>query len=260
MANVESHPPGSFCWIELGTTDQNAAKRFYESLFGWAATDSPMGPDAFYTMFSLEGRNVGGCYTLMPDMHAAGVPTHWLLYVSVANVHETAAKVAKAGGNVMSPPFDVMEHGRMAILKDPAGAVIAAWQAKKHTGTGIEGVPGTLCWADLMTPDQERAASFYHDVFGWETDASKDDSGYLHIKTGDKHIGGIPKAQFRNSTTPPHWQLYFYVKDSDASTAKAEQLGAHVFMHPTSMEGVGRWSVVSDPQGAAFALFQPEHR
>src|SRR4051812_43947971 len=97
MANVESNPPGSFCWIELGTTDQAAAKNFYGSLFGWGANDSPMGPDAYYTLFHLNGGNVAGGYTLDAEMRNAGVPPNWTLYVSVTSADETAAK-AKANG------------------------------------------------------------------------------------------------------------------------------------------------------------------
>ena len=255
MATVDTHPPGSFCWIELGATDQNAAKEFYRSVLGWNATDFPMCPSEFYTMFSLDGRNAGGCYALTPEMRAQRMPSHWLLYVAVTNADQTAAKVAAAGGSVLKPPFDVMEFGRMAVLQDPTGAVIAIWQPKMHQGAGVEGVPGTLCWADLTTPDQERAKKFYQEVFGWHAEPGKDSSGYLHIKNGDTYIGGIPPAEHRHANAPSHWLLYFLVQDCDASTAKAQQAGANIFAAPMTMEGVGRWSVVADPQGAVFALF-----
>jgi uncharacterized protein len=259
MATVDTHPPGSFSWIELGTTDQNAAKQFYSSLLGWTATDFPMGPSEFYTMFSLNGRNTGACYTLSPEMTAHGVPPHWLLYVAVADADATSAKVEPAGGKVVKPPFDVMDVGRMAVLLDPAGAHFAIWQAKTHQGIGIEGIPGTLCWADLMTPDPARAARFYQDVFSWQAEPGKDNSAYLHIRTGDKHIGGIPSGESGTANAPPHWLPYFLVQDCDASTAKAKEVGASIFVSPMSMEDVGRWSVVGDPQGATFALFQSVH-
>src|SRR5271165_5881519 len=67
MSHIDSHPPGSFCWIELGTTDQPAAKSFYGSLFGWTPSDMPMGPGDFYTIFQLEGRDAAAGYTLRPD-------------------------------------------------------------------------------------------------------------------------------------------------------------------------------------------------
>jgi uncharacterized protein len=259
MANVDTHAPGSFCWAELGTTDQDGAKKFYPPLLGWTPIDHPMGPGFVYTMFTLDGRNTGACYTLMPDMEAAGIPPHWMLYVTVANADETAAKVAAAGGKVMKEPFDVMEFGRMAVFMDPTGATIAIWQPKLHPGFGIEGLPGTFCWADLMTPDSGAATKFYEAVFGWKVEAGKDSSGYLHIKNGDKFIGGIPPAAHRNPNAPPHWLSYFLVSNCDASTAKAKEGGAKVYVEPMTMEGVGRWSVLADPAGAVFALFQSAH-
>ena len=77
--------PGDFCWFELATSDQAAAKKFYGGLLGWTANDVPMGPDAFYTMFQLRGRNVGAAYALMPDQLKQGVPPHWGTYVAVAS-------------------------------------------------------------------------------------------------------------------------------------------------------------------------------
>jgi len=260
MATVATHPPGSFSWIELGTSDQNAAKQFYGSLLGWTANDSPMGPSEVYTVFSLQGRKTAGCYTLMPDMKAQGIPPHWMLYIAAENADETTAKVVQAGGKVMAPAFDVRELGRMAILQDPTRATFAIWQAKAHPGIEIESTPGALSWADLMTPDPERAITFYQALFGWEIDPGKNDtSGYLHIKSGGKHIGGIPPAQHRPPNMPPHWLIYFLVTDCDASTAKAAQGGAKILVAPMTMEGVGRWSVINDPQGAMFALFQSIH-
>jgi len=259
MANVDNHAPGTFCWAELATTGQDAAKKFYPALLGWTPTDQPMGPGSVYTIFSLDGRNTGACYTLEPDLMKMGVPPHWLLYVTVTDADQTAAKVAPAGGKLFKEPFDVMELGRMAVIQDPTGAVIAIWQPKLHTGVGIEGVPGTLCWADLMTPNPDIAVKFYESVFGWKVEAGKDASGYLHIKAGDKFIGGIPPAAHRNPNVPPHWLAYFLVSDCDASTAKAKEAGANICVAPMSMEGVGRWSVIADPAGAVFALFQSAH-
>jgi predicted enzyme related to lactoylglutathione lyase len=216
-----------------------------------------MGPNGVYTMFNLEGRNTGGCYTLRPDMLAEGVPPHWLLYVSVTDADETAGRISSGGGKIMAGPFDVMEFGRMVVFDDPTAAGIAIWQPKLHQGTGIEGVPGTLCWADLITSDAARAAEFYQSTFGWQTDPGT--SGYLHIKNGDQFIGGIPPAGHRPPGVPPHWLAYFLVEECDASTAKARDAGARVYVEPMTMEGVGRWSVVADPQGAVFALFQSTH-
>jgi predicted enzyme related to lactoylglutathione lyase len=261
MPTTERHNPGAFCWIELATTNQEAAKAFYSSLFGWGAVDSPMGPDMVYTMFNLGGRGVGGGFTLMPDMIAHGVPPHWMLYVQAESADDAVAKTTATGGKVLNGPFDVMDFGRMAILQDPTGAPFAVWQPMSHAGMQVLGEPGSLCWADLSTPDPVAAKAFYEGLFGWKISAGEhDSSGYLHIQNGDAFIGGIPPAHMRNPHEPPHWLLYFMVESCDAATAKAREAGARVYVEPMSIEHVGRWSIVADPQGATFALFEAERR
>jgi len=257
MTDIEKHSPGTFSWVELGTTDQNGAKKFYTQLFGWSVDDFPMGPSEFYSMFKLQGRDTGAAYTLRPDQKAQGVPPHWLLYIATQDADATAKRVADLGGKVIAPPFDVMEHGRMAVIQDPAGATFAVWQAKQHPGTAISGVDGTLCWADLSTPDVPNAEKFYSGLFGWQmTRDEHDKSGYIHIKNGEEFIGGIPPAQHRNPNAPPHWLLYFQTSNCDSSANKAKELGANFLLAPMTMENVGRMAVIADPQGAVFAIFQ----
>jgi predicted enzyme related to lactoylglutathione lyase len=257
MTNIDRHPPGSFCWIELNTTDQNAAKTFYSKLFGWQPDDSPMGPDAFYTTFKIDGRSAAAAFSMDSAQRAQGVPPHWGIYMQVANADDAAAKAKQLGGNVIAGPFDVMEYGRMAVLQDPTGAYFCVWQSKTHTGIQIAHVNGALCWADLSTDDPKRAEEFYGGLFGWQfiRDA-KDPSGYLHIQNGEHMIGGVPPGTHRKPGVPPHWLAYIQVDDVDAVAKNAAAMGAKLLLPPMSMEGVGKMSVVADPQGAVFALFK----
>ncbi len=254
MPHTDTHANGSFSWIELGTNDQNAAKAFYTTLLGWSFEDSPMGPGDFYTMFQLDGRNVGAAYTLRPQEASMGVPPHWNLYISVGSADETAKRAAEAGGKVLAAPFDVYSFGRMAVVQDPTGAAFCIWEAKEHIGAGIVGENGTLCWADLSSPDGERAAKFYGDLFGWTFMPGA--GGYLHIKNGEALIGGIPSVAQRDPGMPAHWMIYIQVGDCNASTTQAAALGANICMGPMDIPNTGRMSVLGDPQGAVLALFE----
>src|ERR1700679_515233 len=133
MPTVDKHKPGSFSWIELATTDQDAAKAFYTTLFDWTLIDTPMGPGDFYTMFSLNGRTAAAGYTIRQDELAMGIPPHWNLYISVENADDSAKRAAELGGKVLAPPFDVNTYGRMDVIQDPQGAVFSIWQNKEHT-------------------------------------------------------------------------------------------------------------------------------
>ncbi len=260
MPTVEKHKPGAFSWIELSTSDQDAAKTFYTTLFGWTFRDSPMGPDDVYTMFSLNDHVVAAGYTIREDETAMGVPPHWNLYMSVESADETAKRAGDLGGKILAPPFDVYNYGRMAVIQDPTGAVFSIWEAKDHIGLSIRDEPGSFCWADLSTPDTQTASKFYSQLFEWSIESGQDPSGYLHIKNGEDFIGGIPPPQHRDPNAPPHWFIYMLVANCDASTAKAKELGARVYMGPMTAENVGRMTFLADPQGAGFALFEPHRR
>jgi predicted enzyme related to lactoylglutathione lyase len=258
MSHIDSHPPGSFCWIELGTTDQPAAKSFYQALFGWTSADMPIGPDAFYNIFRLEGRDAAAAYTLRPEQRSQGVPPNWMLYIAVNSADDVAKRAAELGGAVVVEAFDVPRAGRMAVLKDPTGAAFSVWEPKENKGTGIAHVDGTLCWADLSTPDPQLASKFYSELFGWQmmTEEEDPEHDYLHIRNGEHFIGGIPPAKFHNPKAPAHWLAYILTSNCDAIADKAKQLGGELYLAPTTVENVGRMAVVGDPQGAVFALFQ----
>lgn len=256
MPVLESPPVNSFCWIELATTDQNAAKSFYHSLFGWTADDMPMGEAGSYSMLKLGDGGIGGAYTLRPDQRSNGVPPHWALYVRAEDVDASTKRAAELGGKPCMPPFDVSDFGRMAVIGDPTGAMFCLWQPKKPSGTFTWGENGSACWADLSTPDTAAAEKFYSGLFGWKLE--KDEDQYIHIKNGNEYIGGI--SPHHKPEAPPHWMIYFLVADIGKSFARAKELGAKVYLDQTNLEGVGQFAILADPQGAAFALFEAEKK
>ena len=167
MQETPNYAPGTFCWVELGTTDSEAAKKFYTELFGWTPDDKPVGPGMVYTMLNLDGKNAGALYQLDPERIAQGTPPHWLSYVLVTSADESAAKAKELGATLLAGPFDVMTVGRMAVVQDPTGAVFALWQPKDHLGAGVVNVPNSFCWNELMTTDTAKDGDFYSGLFGW---------------------------------------------------------------------------------------------
>jgi uncharacterized protein len=258
MPIIEKHPHGSFCWMELHTTDQNAAKQFYQTLFGWDSADFPMGPEETYTIFRLKGRDCSAACTLRKDMIEHGVPPHWMLYIAADHVDESTRRAGELGAKIVGGPFDVGESGRMSIIQDPTGAHFCLWQGKQTPGIGIAAEDNAYCWADLNTPDRHAAKKFYSALFGWRfvTGEDKDESTYLHIMNGEQMIGGMPPSEVLPPNVPAHWMVYYQTGDCAAQTAKAARLGGRLCMQPTAIDGAGWFSIVTDPQGAAFALFQ----
>lgn len=253
MPVVESHQPGSFCWVELGAADRAAAKDFYSSLFGWTCADQVMDAGIVYTIFALDGRDVAGLYELDPRQHL-GVPPHWMLFVRVEDADAAAARTAELGGNVIVDPYDVFDLGRLASLQDPSGAYFCVWQPNRHPGIGVAGVPSTLCWSELVTPAPLRARDFYGQLFGWGLKES--DGGYTELLNGGEAIGGILEAPETGEAPKPHWMPYFLAADADAVAGKARGLGATWKLPPSDLPNVGRYAVIADPQGAVFAIVQ----
>ena len=260
MAEYTSHAPGTFCWAELSTTDQRAAVAFYSSLFGWDVNDQPIGPDETYSMFQMRGKEVGAASGQRAEERQHNVPPHWNSYVSVASADESATRAVSLGGKVMAPAFDVMDVGRMAVLQDPTGAVFLIWEPKKHIGAKIMREPGSLTWTELATNDTEGAKTFYTSLFDWKEKTSTGAGmTYTEFSVGDTPFAGMMAIndQMKSMNVPPNWMPYFQVADVDATADNAKGLGAALYVPPTDIPNTGRFSVIRDPQGAVFAIYQP---
>lgn len=260
MTVTTMNPPGTFSWIELGTTDGPGAKEFYSKLFGWEVKETPMGPDFTYYIFQIGGADVAAMYQLMDDQLKLGVPPHWLSYIAVTSADDAASKAASLGGTVISAPFDVGTHGRMAMIADPQGAHFAVWQAGDNGGIGKRGEPGTLVWNELASTDINGAATFYSRLFEWGTKVMPMPGMDYTIFEREGHPNGVGGGYQITSSMPPmppHWLPYFAVSDADGTTSLAKTLGASVVMEPMDIPDVGRFALLKDPAGAVFAVLKP---
>lgn len=249
MGERDSYAPGTFCWTDLGTTDADAAKAFYASVFAWESVDTPAGEAGTYTTFKLDGRDVAAMYE-MGDQERASLMPHWSSYVSVEDVDALAPRVLELGGEVLAHPFDVMQAGRMTALRDPTGATLHLWQAREQAGAGRVNDPGCMCWNELATPDPARARDFFAALLGWTVEP--EESGYGVIKNRGALNGGIRPPQ---EGEPTHWLVYFTVESCDTTIAKIRAGGGTVIAGPIATP-VGRVAAIRDPQGAAFALYE----
>lgn len=121
QAEAGSH--GTFCWNELMTHDVEAAKKFYQDVVGWSFEPMPI-PGNTYWVAKKDDKRVGGMFPMSgPDFR--NVPEHWVSYIAVDDVDARVGKAQAAGASVMRAPFDIPNVGRIAILRDQGGAVIA---------------------------------------------------------------------------------------------------------------------------------------
>lgn len=248
---------GEFCWSDLGTSDLESSKKFYAGLFGWRVKDTSTG-DSVYSMCYLQDKIVCALYSLNSEDLEDILP-HWLSYIKVDNLNVTAEKVEPSGGKLIVPPMDVVDVGRMAIIQDADGATVGLWEPKSHKGAEITNVPNSICWNELATLDEACEKKFYNKVFNWGFKSEPMIVGeYTTFTLKDKMTAGMmvmPK-ELRIMNIPPHWLIYFEVENCDESVKKAESLDGLVLQPATDIPDMGRFSVIQDPQGAAFGIIQ----
>ncbi|HEY2271814.1 MAG TPA: VOC family protein, partial [Jatrophihabitantaceae bacterium] len=179
-------PDGYPNWVDLMTTDIDAARRFYGGLFGWDfAGGDEMGG---YWMAQLDGSSVAG----VGPMQMEGHPPVWTTYFATGDAEATADAAVGAGGKLVMPVGDVADFGRLAYLQDPTRGTFGLWQAGSHIGTGRVNEPGALIWNELATRDYAGAKDFYTAVFGFTyTEIGDGGFHYSTIEVDGQTVGGL---------------------------------------------------------------------
>lgn len=252
MSTVET-AVGRIGWHELLTKDVEKAKSFYIELFGWGIETFKPG-EVDYDMISAGGNAHGGFLSV--DEIAPGAPTAWIAYVVVEDVDAVVSTAEANGGKTVWGPTDIPDVGRLVVIADPKGAVIASI-APSGEAPRPEGV---FVWDELLTTDVEEAKRFYGSVFGWTTsemDVGGPAGAYTLFHVGEAQIAGAMNKPAEGPPTPM-WQTYIGTNDVDATTEKARGLGAEVYVEPTDIPTIGRFSVIGDPTGAVVGLFQSQ--
>ena len=260
MADAKTFVVNAPAWIDLGSTDPDAAREFYTKLFGWKAEVEKDPAAGGYAMARFGDKDVAGIGGKQPGDPS---PSAWSLYIGTKDVDALAKKVEAAGGTVVAPPFDVMDVGRMSVFQDPSGAFISAWQPNTMGGFDVKGKAGSFVWAELNARGLDKAEPFYKQVFGWSEKKSPMGEGlgdYTEFKLNDESIlGALEMMPMVPKEVPSYWLVYFNVDDVDKAHKKVLDLGGKELLGPQDYPG-GRYSIVADPTGAAFGLMKGEQQ
>jgi predicted enzyme related to lactoylglutathione lyase len=174
----------------------------------------------------------------------------------VEDVEATVTRALELEADLIMPPM-TMKEGSFAVLQDPTGAVLGLWQAGEHLGAGWVNDARGFCWNELYTPDVYLARSFYEQLFDWEFERSgPGERAYWTIKNRGRPIGGMMKIREELGPVPPSWSVYFAVESCSDSLAKAEFLGASVFLSPMKLPKIGTFAGIEDPQGGHFLIME----
>ncbi|MFO1315610.1 MAG: VOC family protein [Burkholderiales bacterium] len=246
---------GEFCWINVLTSQPEAARAFFSRLLGWTYVEMP----GIGHRVQVGGRDVGGLFDLASPQTPPGTPPHIGVMVKVASADAAVERVKALGGRAQ-PAFDVMDQGRMAVCFDPNGAAFDVWEPQKGEGMDADsGQHGAPSWFESMTTDVDRAAKFYAALFDWTPEPMPMDGyTYTTFRRGDGYVAGMMAITPDMGAVQPHWGTYFTVDDADAAARAAPALGARLYIPPMDVPGVGRFCGIASPQGVPFMVMRYE--
>lgn len=243
------------CWFELGTSDLDAAARFYGEVFGWQIGTSEMiGFD--YRIARLGDSGTGGLMQA-PE----GLPPYWMIYLGVDDADAAVRATVAAGGKVWKEAETVPGVGRFAVLADPQGAAFGVLQPDPTTagqgGAAYDSCkPGHVNWIELMSTDPVAGFDFYAGLLGWSRGdvMQMGDSGdyqmFLHDGAAIGAVMGLGDAPL------PNWLPYFGCASVSATMAAITAAGGRIQLGPMPVPDA-HIAIAQDPQGAWFAIVGP---
>ncbi len=262
MPLLEKYQHGVPCWIDLATTDLEAAKEFYSGLFGWSYIDEQMGEMGIgaYSMAMVDDIATATIYELGPDQLRPVAKPAWNVYVVVNDIEATLQNVQQNSGTVVLDATDVDRAGRVAVIEDPTSCQATLWQPDEFQASLIRAEPGAFTWAEHASTDRERSVRFYENVLGIETVTTPMGNldAYTTWMVGDIAVAGMfqwPDEMIADGV-PSMWFVYFQVNDLDASVEYVETNGGQAMADAPVETDVGRILVMRDPQGADFCIIE----
>ncbi len=157
MPTRDHAPIGAPCWADLWTSDVAGSRTFYADLLGWEAQE-PNPEFGGYFMFTREGIPVAGGMGAMGDAPADNT---WKVYLATEDIAKTLESAESRGAQIVAPAIPVADLGTQAVLVDPTGAQLGAWQAGTFPGFTVLNEHGAPSWFELQTRDFKGAVEIY---------------------------------------------------------------------------------------------------
>jgi predicted enzyme related to lactoylglutathione lyase len=249
----EAKPAGTPTWIDVMAPDMDAARSFYQKVFGW---EYDIGGPEFggYTTARVGERAVAGFWGPQPG--APPAPAAWSLYFASDDIDADVARAVELGANVVAPVMQVGEFGSLAVCEDPGGAAFCFWQAGSHIGTELTEDAGSAAWFELYSPNAKQARDFYTALLRATADPMDGGMEYYVLKHGEHMLAGIMQIDPSWGNFHPQWITYFSVADVDKTVATVTANGGKN-LGPIDDSPFGRIAALMDPSGAYFKVVEP---
>ena len=251
--------PGKIIWRDLITDTPAESRRFYEELFGWTFQSVGnvlgLGNNDTYTLIRHNGQLIGGMVDANQFDREVEI-SQWVVVMSVEDVDAAADAFRAGNGSILTPPTDMRDRGRLAVVADPQGALLALLQTTDGDPADREPGYGDFLWDELWTTDPEAAGSFYRQVASYDNARSSiqgdPESSYRVLESGGRPRVGMMAHPF--DTAQPVWVSYIRVEDPAAITARVIALGGEIFVDAQARSIGGEAALIAGPSGAGIAL------
>jgi len=253
--------PGKVIWHDLISDEPAASRRFYGELFGW--TFEPVA-GINYELIRHRGELIGG----MVDQNGLPVEpdiSQWVVVFAVADADGASRRVQEARGKVLTPPTDLGRRGRMAVARDPGGALLGLLQTRGGDPRDTDKVPapGAFLWDELWATDFPAAERFYQGLARFARDFRRIQPGVDHETVEYTVLSSQRRNRFGIRTNPiegmrQSWLSYLRVEDSrqlGTILSRVSAFGGKVLLPATDRPGgLGQLAIVSGPSGAVIGL------
>ena len=252
------HDAGRVVWHDLLTNTPEASRRFYGELFGWTFEKPGValgfGDDDTYMLIRHNGKLIGGMFDAN-DLDTDENVSQWVTILSTGDVDAAIERARAEGGEILTPPTDLASRGRLAVLRDPEGALVALLTANGGDPAMAEPVTNGFLWSEVWTSNVDRTVNFYESVLGVtrdDRDVPGVDDSYTLLMSGSEPRAGVLDNPFEGER--PVWVNYLRVDDPAAITARVEELGGRVILDSQPRDIGGKVALIAGPSGAGIAL------
>ncbi len=230
-------------WTDLSTPNPQQAGAFYRKVLGWELREE----DGMKLCFAGKSPTAG-IYEMPAFFQKIRMPSFWMSYVQVENAQATAARARELGAKVELE--EEMADGRIALIRDPAGAGFTCYEGRALAAQRNAAEPGSWCWNELFVSDIDLVRPFYESLFGWRFEAEPHER--YGIYAGTERIAAVQVADNAVKGQKEFWAVYFAVADLEKAKTSILAAGGQVegeFPHEQ-----GTQLLAYDNQGAAFFL------
>lgn len=242
----------TFIWADLSTFNIKTAKTFYKKAFNWRYREIDEG----YFFCETNGNPSAGLYTMPEKFQKINMPSFWMSYLQVDNIEQTVLEAEKHGAKIEIKPQSGLGGGKVALIRDPAGAGFTCYEGdSKGLSNSNKGL-GHAVWNELHVSDLSLVKSFYENVFGWIINEAKSPDRY-EIFTSEgtsKPIAGIKVTSNELKGDKEYWGVYFSVDNVAKASESLEREGGQIIVE--QVLGKRPAFLVYDSQGAAFYIVE----